>query len=256
MIDVASRTKVSTEYLIDSLFERHLSSSLANISDVKFDLSHPLSKYGYIKITDFIPQQVITLIRDETYSLLENLSKRRDILIPTTGHTPRYLSNVRQEDIEKYGEVIPSVYHSKRFMDFISLIAQTTIIPNPWKYEKFIINRLEKTGDTHGWHWGDYPYSIIWIVEAPSSDYGGMLQCIPHTYWNKEEPRVEDYILSNPIRSYHHSSGDVYLLKSDTTLHRVTPLEKPSTRVIINMAWEREIDKDREVSHETFAFRD
>ena len=46
------------------------------------------------------------------------------------------------------------------------------------------------------------------------------------------------------------------MLKSDTTLHRVTPLVKDATRVIINMAWERERDGDREVTHETFAFRE
>lgn len=46
------------------------------------------------------------------------------------------------------------------------------------------------------------------------------------------------------------------MLKSDTTLHRVTPLEKDASRIIINMAWERERDKDRVVTHETYAFRD
>ena len=61
---------------------------------------------------------------------------------------------------------------------------------------------------------------------------------------------------SNVIHTKAHVNGDVYILKSDTTLHRVTPLVKDATRVIINMAWERARDKDREVTHETFAFRE
>ena len=33
-------------------------------------------------------------------------------------------------------------------------------------------------------------FTVIWIIEAPSSEYGGMLQCVPHTDWNKDDPRV------------------------------------------------------------------
>lgn len=241
---------------LETLIAEHLKYQLSNPSISTWDLSHSLSRDGYVKISHFVHEDVKALIKEETYNLLSKMAKRRDILIPVTGNTPRYLSNVKQEDIAKHGKVISSVYHSTAFMNFIGTIACEEIIPNPWEYEKFIINRLEKPGDTHGWHWGDYPYSVIWIIEAPPMDYGGLLQCIPHTYWNKQDPKVEEYILRNSIHSHYHATGDVYLLKSDTTLHRVTPLEKEATRVIINMAWERERDKNREVTHETFAFRD
>jgi hypothetical protein len=103
---------------------------------------------------------------------------------------------------------------------------------------------------------GDYPYSMIWIIEAPSLEYGGILECVPHTYWDKKDTKIKEHLLRNPVRNYHHMSGDIYMLKSDTTLHRVTTLEKDATRIIINMAWERARDKDREVTHETYAFRD
>ena len=96
---------------------------------------------------------------------------------------------------------------------------------------------------------------MIWIIEAPVFDYGGLLECVPHTYWDKKNPRVEENLIRNPIHTKAHVNGDVYILKSDTTLHRVAPLVKDATRVIINMAWERARDKDREVTHETFAFR-
>ncbi|NJM98451.1 MAG: ArpA protein [Phormidesmis sp. RL_2_1] len=248
--------KITESSDVETLLSEHISRSVSKVSDPTYELSHALSRDGYLKITEFISEEVKELIRSEAFTLLGKMAKRRDISIPSTGYSPRSLSNVRQEDIAQHGVVIPSVYHSESFMRFIGMLACEEIIPNPWEYEKFIINRLERSGDTHGWHWGDYPYSVIWVLEAPSIDYGGLLQCIPHTYWNKESPKVEEYISKNPIRSYYHASGDVYLLKSDTTLHRVTPLQKDATRVIINMAWERARDKDRKVTHETFAFRD
>ncbi len=166
------------------------------------------------------------------------------------------MSNVRQQDIAEHGEVIPAVYHSPPLLKFLGELAKESIIPNPWEYEKFIINRQEKTGDTHGWHWGDYPYSMIWIIQAPDMSCGGLLECIPHTYWDKKELMIQEHVLQNPISTRAHIAGDIYVLKSDTTLHRVTPLVKDATRIIVNMAWEREMDRDRAVTHETFAFRD
>ncbi len=152
--------------------------------------------------------------------------------------------------------MIPAVYHSEALMDFLSRITRDNVIPNPWEYEKFIINRQEKAGDTHGWHWGDYPYSLIWVLEAPDISYGGLLQCVPHTYWDKEDPKVVEHLVNNPIYTKAHIAGDVYLINEETTLHRVTPLVKDATRIIINMAWARYRDKDRQVMHETFAFLD
>lgn len=67
---------------------------------------------------------------------------------------------------------------------------------------------------------------------------------------------MENLLVENKIDSYFHLTGDVYLLKADTTLHRVKPLTKDVTRIILNTTWERARDKDRQVEHETFVFRD
>ena len=209
-----------------------------------------------MKVRDIVSEPLKKSVVDEVYTLLLEHSKRRDIYIEVTGNSPRFMSNVRQQDIAKNGKVIPAVYHSKALITFLSQVAKEEIIPLPWEYEKFIINRQEKAGDTHGWHWGDYPYSMIWIIEAPDFYYGGLLECVPHTYWDKKNPKVEEHLINNPIHTKAHVNGDVYILKSDSTLHRVAPLVKNATRIIINMAWERARDKDRKVTHETYAFRD
>merc|ERR1712054_50949 len=211
---------------------------------------------GYLKVSALAPAQLKETIREEALRLLREHSKRRDIRIPVTDQSPRFMSNVRQQDIAKHGDVVPAVYHSTALLQWLSKMAGTEVIPNPWEYEKFIINRQERAGDTHGWHWGDYPFSLIWVLEAPDGNAGGALEYVPHTWWNKTHPQVEEHLRRNPVKSAVHVTGDIYLLKSDTTLHRVTPLVRNTTRVIINMAWERKIDQHRLVTHETFAFRD
>merc|ERR1711907_842877 len=210
---------------------------------------------GYLKVTGLLPDSLKRRVESEAFQLLHAHAKRRDLRIPVTGNTPRFMSNVRQQDIAAFGSVIPAIYHSDALIQWLGSMAGEQIIPNPWEYEKFIINRQEQAGDTHGWHWGDYPFSLIFVIKAPDERFGGNLEWVPHTWWDKKDPQVEEHLRRNPVRSAAHVSGDLYLLKSDTTLHRVAPLVKDETRVIINMAWERARDKDRCVTHDTFAFR-
>jgi len=217
---------------------------------------HRFERDGYLKITDFIQDEVKDMISDDVKYLLKNFSKRRDFIIESTGNTPRYLSNVPQQSIESHGRYVPEIYKSRYLMSLIGHIVKEEVIPTPWKWDNYIINCQHKCGDTHGWHWGDYPYTIIWVVEAPPLEAGGLLECVPHTNWDKKNPRVENLLLENTIDTYFHSTGDVYLLKADTTLHRVKPLSENVTRVILNTTWERARDLNRLVEHETFIFRD
>jgi hypothetical protein len=217
---------------------------------------HRFARDGYLKLTNLIDDRVKTVVMQEVRELLSKHAKRRDMLIESTGNTPRHLSNVPKEVIAKHGVAIPTVYRSNYIVRLIEKIVREDIIPVPWHWDEFIINRQHKAGDTHGWHWGDYPYTIVWVVQAAPINTGGLLECVPHTYWNKHGPRVEELLVENKIDSYFHESGDVYLLKADTTLHRVKPLTQDITRIILNTTWERAKDKDRHVEHETFSFRD
>lgn len=243
------------EQQIDQMISIHIEQTFKD-DDEKYWMAQSFLRDGYLKISNIVSDELKSMLREEVQNLLAEFAKRRDILMEATGNTPRFLSNVRQVDIAEHGRVIPAIYHSPSFIKFFGEIAKEALIPNPWEFEKFIINTQHKAGDTHGFHWGDYPYSMIWIVESPPLEYGGILECVAHTYWNKKNAKIKEHLLKNPVRNYHHQTGDVYILKSDTTLHRVTPLEKDATRIIVNMAWERARDKDREVTHETYAFRD
>jgi L-lysine 4-chlorinase len=217
---------------------------------------HRFARDGYLKINHLVDDRVKAVVMREVRELLAQHGKRRDVLIESTGNTPRHLSNVPKETIASHGKAIPAVYRSNYVMRMIEKIVKEDIIPVPWHWDEFIINSQHKVGDTHGWHWGDYPYTIIWVVQATPINTGGLLECVPHTYWNKKGPRIEELLVENKIDSYFHESGDVYLLKADTTLHRVKPITENITRIILNTTWERAKDKDRVVEHETFSFRD
>lgn len=210
------------------------------------------SRDGYLKfdIGELVPSQVFDAIITESNDLLEHHSIRRDTRVQSTGYSKRFMSNVTAKGIRDNGTLINEIYHSGALRSILGKIAGDDLA-DCWEDEHFLINKLEREGDTHGWHWGDYPYTVIWILEAPSIEHGGILQCIPHTTWDKQEPRIEQYIVDRPIRSYFHITGQAYFLKSDTTLHRVTPMRGDVTRVILNTCWASAHDRREYVAHET-----
>jgi hypothetical protein len=199
----------------------------------------------------FLPKDILEDVHTEIHHLLDKHSVRRDVAVESTGHTYRKMYNVNQPEIKQSGSLIPYLYNSKAVRGFLGNIARDDVV-SCWEQEQYLITKLSHPGDTHGWHWGDYPYTMIWIIEAPEDpSIGGVLQCVPHTEWDKKNPKIWEYILDNKIDSYHHLKGDVYFLKSDTTLHHVVPLQKETTRIILNTCWASAHDRREEVAHES-----
>jgi len=211
-----------------------------------WDFSHTFRRQGFVKIPDVVSAQLKSRIHQEAHQLLNEHAERRDITLATTNHTPRYLSVVHSEMVSKYGHLIRTCAENPLLMDFLSKIAGEPLLLDVKPDEKFVITKQEFKGDTHGWHWGDYAFALIWLIEVPPLDCGGMLQCIPHTSWDKSNPRIHEYLVKNPIQTYGFETGDVYFLRADTTLHRTVPLTQNVTRIMLNMTWaaQRDIDKN------------
>lgn len=212
-------------------------------------LSQSFRRHGYVKLQNFVSKQLFGAVSKECRQLLDLHERRIDIQVKETSNTPRYMSTVSQQSIEQDGELVKGVYNSPAMMDMLGRIAAEPVLPCPWDEEKYVLNRQHKQGDTHGWHWGDFSFTVIWVIEAPDPEYGGMLQAIPHTDWNKEDPRVHDYLINHPIRTYSHATGEMYFLRSDTTLHRTIPLNADKTRIILNTCWGSEKDQSKEAPH-------
>jgi L-lysine 4-chlorinase len=198
---------------------------------------------GFVKVPDIVPDDVRESIRKEALGLLDDNAERRDLRLATTGNTKRAMSVVRSEVIAT-APFISSLYRSAALTSILADIAGEALYPCPVKDEEFLITRQERAADTHGWHWGDFSFALIWLVIAPPVAHGGMLQCVPHTEWNKADPRIHEYLCEYPIRTYGFVTGDIYFLRTDTTLHRTVPLVQDSTRVILNMTWASRKDLD------------
>lgn len=208
-------------------------------------MSQHFHRYGIVTATDLVLPQIRQSVRDEADRLLGEYAERRDLRLATTGYTRRSMSVVPSELIAGNSDLVTSIYRNRDLLRNLEAIAEEKLNPCPKVDEEFLITRQEKRGDTHGWHWGDFSFALIWILQAPPIDMGGLLQCVPHTEWDKESPRINTYLVENPIDTYYFATGDLYFLRTDTTLHRTIPLNQDATRIILNMTWASSRDLDR-----------
>lgn len=226
----------------DAKMREHINSWLP--PSAVFDLENRFARDGFVKVRSIVSDDSRQAVKDEVFSLLRRQAERRDLRLETTGNTPRFMSIVKSEFIAEESEFITELYRSGPLVDALGRIAGETIFPCPLKDEEFLITRQEKKGDTHGWHWGDFSFALIWIIDTPPIRYGGMLQCVPHTRWDKSNPRIHEYLCANPIATYGFQPGDIYFLRTDTTLHRTVPLTTDVQRIILNMTWAAQKDID------------
>lgn len=239
----------SARTLDEAALDRHIK-EFSESTDLR-QKSQQFRREGYTKLRGLVPDSVFAQVTDEVNDLLAEHARRIDIEMKETGGSPRKMYTVSAAQIMSDSELIPAIYNSASLKNALGQIAEAEVLACPWDGEKFVIIRQDQVGDTHGWHWGDFSFTVIWIIQAPGPEIGGMLQCVPHTNWDKQDPRVHEYLLSNPIRTYANATGDLYFLRSDTTLHRTIPLVSDATRIILNTCWASETDAKKAVTHET-----
>ncbi len=231
-------------YVLDEArLQQHLNNSFPEKS--VFALRNEFALNGFVKLRSIVDDGLRERVKNEVNSLIERQLERRDLHLATTDNTPRYMSVVRSEFIAENSPLINALSKSEVMLKTLSLIAAEQIVASVSKDEEYLITKQERKGDTHGWHWGDYSFALIWIIETPPIAKGGMLQCVPHTSWDKSNPRIHELLCSNPIATYGFVTGDIYFLRTDTTLHRTIPLNEDATRIILNMTWAAEKDLTR-----------
>lgn len=205
------------------------------------DLSDRFHRDGFVKFDStsrLIPAGVVQTVHAEANRLIQAHKERRDLVLSTTGNTPRKMSVVKSEEIEAGSELIRGLSRSKVLLEFLAGITGEEIVPQVSDDERYLITHQEFKADTHGWHWGDYSFALIWALQMPPLASGGMLQCVPHTHWDKTDPRINEILCARKIDTHGLASGDLYLLRTDTTLHRTVPLSQDGVqRTILNMTW-------------------
>jgi len=196
------------------------------------------SAEGFVKVTGIMPDEAVDLVREDAIRIADKFSTHWKTNLATTGYTPRDMDVVMNDDIAANSEIINSIYRLPALRRVLEAVSIAQVCDMPERNEELFLSRHHKPGNTHGWHWGDYSYAMCWILVAPPLDGGGHLQCVPHTVWRKDDRNiVNKYLEQRKISNYPFVSGDIYWLRTDTTMHRTTPITQETLRVMLNMSW-------------------
>jgi hypothetical protein len=242
-------TELSIVTSLDSSIEEHVHREVDN--EQLWVSRKSFYETGFALVSYLLPADVKAMVAAEVNELLAEQSVRRDLHLAETSNSPRYMRNVTAADIRAHAGATVDLYRSPAFIRALSSVAGEQVLECPYEPEHYVITHLERPGDTHGWHWDDYSFGVIFVVDCPDVEFGGFVQTVPNTAWDKRNPQVFKQLVNNPIYSYELQPGDIYLLRTDTTLHRVHPVEEGAKRTIINMAYAAERDLSKEISHET-----
>lgn len=227
-----------------------------------FSQPHQLKKYltaqfrdqDIVVFEELLPPNLKKDLHREATELYEESAKRRDLVLEATGGTPRAYGSVDRDTIFERGNVIKKLFESEALRQYLSDVAGEPLFKVPYEPEEYIINSQEKSGDTHGWHWDDYAFALIWVVQAPDLLAGGRVEYVPATNWDKKNPRqgLVNVLKEREVKSLHIGSGCCYLMRANTTLHRVAPLMGDTRRMVIVFTYASEQDlTDPNISHET-----
>ncbi|TAM59203.1 hypothetical protein EPN52_08955 [bacterium] len=236
----------------DALFERELAAHLRALTSSKMEeLRAQFRAESWVLLGRLLPEAWEQRVRREAWDVLERRGVQRDISVPETGHSPRRLRNVRQREIAAETEILPRLYYAGALRTLVAEIAGSPAELCPFAPERFVLASMSRVGDTHGWHWDDYAYALVYLIDAPPVGAGAEVEYLPGVAWEKQQPCVQEHLAAGRVRKRRVESGEAYLLRGDTTLHRVAPLERDATRVVCAMAYAHPDDLTRAITHET-----
>jgi hypothetical protein len=207
-----------------------------------------------VKMGNLIPPRLQADLHAEAHKLLAEKSERRNVQIASTGNSLRSYRSVGRDAIRAAGSVTPALFHSDTLLMLLSMVAGETVHRIPYAPEEYIINNQSGNGDTHGWHWDDYTFALIHIVESPNPLSGGRVEYIQNVIWDKQnsEKCIKNALENRLITSMHVQAGETYFMKTNTTLHRVSPLTESSNRIAIIYSFASENDlSDSSIEHAT-----
>jgi hypothetical protein len=234
---------------VNDLMTRHIAENFG--PDQIAGLRASFENEHIVVMRGLCPPELLEPARAEACGIMERYGTSHDLVFEITDNTPRSMTTVGQPVIKDEGPLIDAFYFAPVLLDFVGEVVGEQVHTCPYAGEHYVISRLDKSGDTHGWHWDDYTYGIILVLEAPHYTQGGFVQAVPNTAWDKENPDVYGALISSQVRSYALEPGDAYVVKTNTTMHRVHPIRGEGRRTIVNMTLASTADLDRPLTHET-----
>ncbi|MEV0174544.1 hypothetical protein AB0I00_25910 [Streptomyces sp. NPDC050803] len=192
---------------------------------------HRFHADGYLPLPGLLTSHGLAVLRREARRL-EGIARRRDFAMACMDSSPRHMTTLGGRVIAEESTLIPRLYEDRGLLGLVDRVAAEAAVTVADPLERHVLNILHRQGDTHGAHTDDYPYALVLFLEAPQSpDDGGLVE------YAARAASLRD-LEGEHARTAHHRAGDAYLLRSDTTAHRVTPLTRPGVRrTVLNFAY-------------------
>ncbi|MEU5696338.1 hypothetical protein [Actinosynnema sp. NPDC020468] len=244
-----SRSNAVSAADVNDLMTRHIDRAFG--PDAVAELRVRFEQEHIVPLRGLCPPEMFEQIKDEACDIIDRHGTTHDLTFEITDNTPRNMTTVGQPIIKDEGPLIDAFYFAPVLLDFVGKVVGEQVHTCPYAGEHYVISRLGRSGDTHGWHWDDYTYGIILVLEAPHYTQGGFVQAVPNTSWDKQNPDVYGALISSQVRSYALEPGDAYVVKTNTTMHRVHPIRGDGRRTIVNMTLASTADLQAELTHET-----
>jgi hypothetical protein len=235
----------------EAQIQKHLESLPTQLST---GLRHQFQREQAVKFEHLVPANIAAGLQQEARALLAEYGKRRDMMLAATGGTPRSYTSVERDHIHRRNGFVRKVFESEAVRHYLSSIAGEPLFRVPYEPEEYIINSQNQSGDTHGWHFDDYTFALIWIVDAPGPFDGGRIEYVNFTEWDKAAPREQliSLLCERTVQSMLVPAGSCYLMKARYVLHRIAPILNDAKRSVIVFTFASSADlNDSTISHET-----
>jgi hypothetical protein len=217
-----------------------------------YDLEHlgeTVRQHGVVQLHGFLPSALLAHLREEADKLLDARGRRVNLLVKSTGNTPRKYVTVSRDDVFEHAPSIGELYFDPELIAFLAKLTKTEVIESPYEPEQIVVNKMDEVGDTHGWHWDDYSYSLVLVLAAPDRASGAQVEYVDGTSWDKDAAKVQHYLDTLPTQSLDLNAGSAYLLLGKRVMHRVGPMLKADTRKIICFSYATEQERFAAVDH-------
>lgn len=211
------------------------------------ELSEKFHINGIVDVTAFFSQDAINGLCDHAILAYEKYGKRKDFISLHGGKTPRNMFTVSKSNIDLAGDAIKEFYNDPAQCELLSQIGKEKVSCLTYENEKYIINGLGMENDTHGWHFDDYSYALVLIIRTPPVQYGGCVEYVPNSNNSTQRAEFDDInsiLSSHVVNRRWFPDKTLYLMKSMTTLHRVTPISENHNRLSLALSYANESDNN------------
>ncbi|WP_157535120.1 HalD/BesD family halogenase [Nocardia inohanensis] len=209
-----------------------------------------LAETGIARLGFLLPYRVKRSLAAEALTLVEH-HRNWESPAPETEPARRRAIAVEHNEVTARGHCIPALYDCEPLRHKLTVIATEPVLPCPAP-RRFAVTRRHHDDSPTRWHWDDYAFTLVLVVECPPLEEGGFVQTVPHTRPDRRHTEINRTLTRNAIHSWELNPGDLYLLRADTTLHRVHPFDH-GRRTTIHMTFASTADLEREQASSTLS---